>query len=1178
MKKYFTNHSLYWEAIKGGIRIFMKLSLVQLTIGVIFSGLAIAHDNHAQEVLSREVSLTLKEVTIKEVLHELELATKVKFVYSRNYLRLDDKVTVEAEKRKLGEILDELFAIRKIDYRVQEGNDYIVLKESKSLVTTSSQPQDQTIFFAATQQSIVVTGTVKDEKGDAVPGVNVVEKGTTNGASTDATGKYIVSVSGENSVLVFSFIGFKTQEVKVGNQTTLDVKLESDLTELDEVVVVGYGVQQRKDIIGAISSVKGDELNKIPVAGLDQALQGRAAGVVITQNSGDPGGGVSIRIRGVGTQRNNEPLYVIDGFPVSSDNLSSAGYNGSSATANNGNKDGSSAGQPSNVLSTINPNDIESIEVLKDASAAAIYGSRAANGVVLITTKRGKEGKARLNIDSYYGVSESLNLPKLLNSSQFTELATEYFTATTQPQRIDPAWKTNSVNTNWFNESFQAAPIQNHNISLSAGNQSTKAALSVNYFKQEGIIINSDFDRYSFRANLDQKISQRLKIGNSLTFTRSKSRETSSGDFSPSGLFPQMFSSLPIWPVKNDDGSYYQPSYYGSNIPNTLANPVARLANDKYNLTRSRLLGSLFAEYNILPGLTYKINTGIDYITSSRQNDKPTYPGAALFRKGVYTLEEFRSEEIIWLIENTLNYTKSIGKHNFTVLGGITAQKSSFSNIAASSNSETPIKSLSATVTTNRKLAASIYNEWSLLSYLGRFNYSYADKYLFTATIRRDGSSRFGTNNKWGVFPSFSAGWRVSEEGFLKESSLISDIKLRASWGNLGNQEIGLYDYLATLSPDRAAYTFGEGQSLQPGVFVDNLGNNSLRWETSTQTNFGIDASFLQNRILLTVDYFTKSTKDLLVPVNVPTTSGVYSVTRNAGEVRNKGLEMALTYQGKVSSFTYNVSANGTILENEVISLADPNQALSPGQVAFSGPSVTRIQAGYPLGYFFGYIMDGIFQNDAEVTSHAKQNAKPGDIRFRDINGRDADGKLTGKPDGQINGDDQTNIGSPIPKFTYGFNTTLGYKNFDLSVFFYGVTGNQIYNATRAYTNGGGENNALAEAYNRWTGEGTSNTIPRNAPSANDNYRNSSFYIEDGSYLRLRNLQIGYNLPKSLIGKSGIERFRIYASGQNLFTVTNYSGFDPEVGSFNQSSSYSGYDLGRYPSARTYLIGVNVQF
>ncbi len=1134
-------------------------------------------------------------ISLREALTELETRYKIVLAY-KDHLVSEQVVSDGAWRQQTGfeAAIERLLSPFDLTYKKVGKNTYVLKAGRKGAPAASPFRTDSSLRIGmpgvgslpgtagVAPVAVTLTGRVTGGNAEALPGVNVLLKGTTSGTTTDSDGKYALSLPDDQAdgTLVFSFIGYTTREVAIGNRTTIDVSLVADIKSLSEVVVIGYGTQEKRDVLGAISSVKGEDLRKVPVSGLDQALQGRAAGVVVTQNTGDPGGGVSIRIRGTGTQRNNEPLYVIDGFPVSSDNLSSAGNNGSNPTANNGNNNGSSAGQPSSVLSTINPNDIESIEVLKDASAAAIYGSRAANGVVLITTKRGKEGKASVNFDAYYGLSQATRFPRMMNAAQFTEVVTEFFTNTNQLNRIDPAWSNPEHNTNWVKEAFRVAPIQNYNLSVSGGNASTRAAVSANYFRQDGIIRFSDFERFSFRANIDQQVGKKLKLGNSFTLSRTSARETSAGDFSTSGFFRQLMSAWPTWPVRDPDGSYNQPTYYGAGTPSTLANPIARIDNDRYALARTRMLGTLFGEYQLLPGLTYKLNLGIDYIGSNRQNDKPTYPGASPSRQGVYTLEEFRSDETVWLIENTLTYAKTFGRHNLNVLAGTTAQQSNSNSIAGTANSATPIRSVSATVESQRNLAAGVYNQWSLLSYLGRLNYAFADKYLVSATIRRDGSSRFGTNNKWGVFPSFSVGWRVSEEGFLRNLAVVSDLKLRASRGTLGNQEIGLYDYLGTLTNDRAAYTFGTGQTLQPGLYINNLGNANLQWEKSTQTNLGLDASLFNNRLDLTLDYFLKSTTGLLIPVNVPITSGVGSITRNAGEVQNRGLEAAVTYRNGAGNFHYALSANGSLIRNEVIALADEDQVLAPGQVAFSGPSLTRIEAGYPIGYFYGFIMDGIFQNQAQVDAHAKQNAGPGDVIFRDINGRDADGELTGQPDGQINDDDQTLIGNPIPKFTYGFNANLDYKGVDLSLFFYGVQGNDIFNATKYFNNVNSWdiNNGFIQSYERWRGEGTSNVQPRNAPNDNNNYRNSTYFIEKGSYLRLRNVQLGYTFPKALSTKVGMERLRVYVSAQNLFTITNYSGFDPEVGSFNQSAQFSGYDLGRYPTAQTYLLGVNVQF
>jgi len=832
-------------------------------------------------------------------------------------------------------------------------------------------------------------------------------------------------------------------------------------------------------------------------------------------------------------------------------------------------------------LAMLNPKDIESIEVLKDASAASIYGARAANGVVLITTKRGKSGQATVNLSVDMGLQEAWRQPEFLNAAEFAELANEaYINAGETP---NPEWANPGSlgeGTNWVDELFRTGLQQDYNLGIQGGNEKMQASINFNYFNQEGILIESGFDRYSFRSNLDFQLNDKIKFGTSSTLSFAEQQTFRSGNFA-NGLFNIGLSMLPTIPV---DGFVNGPSLYYST---GLDNPVIR-ANELENfLTTIRSLNTAFMSYEILPGLTYRLNVGADLILTKSDRFDPLYdrglannPDADLFQR--------RTQSIDWLVENTLNYNKSFGDHNVDVLVGQTAQNYEFLTLDASATEflTNDIRAISLNANPERRGAGGGGTRWSLASYIGRFRYNFKDKYLFSASVRVDGSSRFGANNRFGTFPSLSAGWRVSEEDFF-QVSWIDDLKFRASYGVLGGDRIGDFARLTRFSAN-TEYTLGGGaQGPVTGVSLAALGNPNLRWEESTQVDFGIDAAFFDGRVTFVADYFVKDTDGLLVPAPPPTSAGVPNAPLvNAGLVRNRGLEVALGYRKANGDFTYDISANFATLDNEVISIGS-GQPINGGTGGASDRfDITRIEPGFPVGYFFGFQTDGIYQTADELNGvNDFRNPQPGDLRFVDTNGRDDNGNLTGQPDGQIDNDDRTIIGNPIPDLTYGLNVSMGYKNFDFTMFWQGVAGRDVFNVFKQqtwqipYFNGAGVTNSVREVLNRWTGPGTSNEIPRIDYNDVNNYPFASeFYVEDGSFVRLRNLQIGYTLPQELTSKLGVQRARFYVGGQNLITITDYSGFDPEIGDQDQSAQQSGVDNGVYPLPRIYRAGLNFTF
>nr|WKN39014.1 TonB-dependent receptor [Tunicatimonas sp. TK19036] len=1118
--------------------------------------------------------------SLKSVLSEIESQYDVFFSYDIN--TVEDKVVKAPSSDSwsdlsIDQLLTSFLKPFQLRYKKIEDGYYIIFSEKKELKrinseklqsTTNNRSFSQPIASLASQGideqadlNKTITGKVTDENSDPMPGVNILVKNSTIGTVTDVGGNYRLNAPDTTTTLVFSSIGYATEEVMLGGRTVIDLQMSPDIKALSEVVVVGYGTQEKRDVTGAIASVNSEDIQKIPVTSFDQALQGQVPGVSITQNSGAPGGNVSVRIRGIGTPgSSNEPLYVIDGFPIMNDNLGTSFYN-----------------QSNNPLAALNPNDIESIEVLKDASASAIYGSRAANGVVIITTKRGTAGQMKVNFDAYYGLQQATNLPEMLNPMEFATLANEAIINEDFPFPLNPEWSDpaslGTEGTDWLGALFRTAPMQSYNLGVSGGNQLIQGAVSLNYFNQDGIVLGSGFDRFSVRANVDLNVSERFKLGNSLTVSRTITEGVPTND-ATHGLITQALARLPTLPIYNDDGSfagtYGSPTYYSN-----LDNPIARAHEIENTINKSRVLGTVFAEYTILPGLNWKTNVGADMSFANGSNYLP-----AVLDRGLYTLQQtaelsvYSHEGLDWVIENTLTYDKSFGSHSLTGLVGYTSQKFDRNYLSSSGNTfvNETIRGLDGSLVDNRTTGGHIV-ESTLVSYLGRINYSYDDTYLFTASIRRDGSSTFGPDNKWGVFPSFSAGVRLSELGFMQSVSFLDDLKLRGSWGQIGNQSgLSPGSYNTSLSNSNVGHVFGQEPGVgSPGVALQQIGNPALRWETTTQTDFGIDASFFEGKMLLTADYYIKDTEDLLINVPVPATVGSpRSPAVNAGEVRNEGLELALTYRKYSGSFNYSLSGNISFYNNEVLGLGPDGEQIIYGD--YKNRTYSKTAKGLPIGSMYGFVMDGIFQNEAEVEAHADQpNAEPGFFRFRDLNDDDV-----------INDEDRTIIGNPFPDFTYGLTGNFSYKSFDLNLFIQGVQGNDVYNRIKSELYDiQGFNNAKQDLMNRWHGEGTSNTIPKLSLAGNNNPNFSpthSWYVEDGSFVRLRNVQLGYTLPQTVAENAGLSSARVYIGAQNLFTLTKYSGIDPEVGDLNQNVLKSGYDDGNYPQARVFRLGVSLGF
>ena len=971
------------------------------------------------------------------------------------------------------------------------------------------------------QNQRTVSGVVVDEKGEGVVGASILIKGTHEGTVTDFNGNFALLVN-EYSVISISFIGFASQDVVVGNKSFLNIVLLEEADILDEVVVVGYGVMRKKDLTGSLSSIGTKMIQDKPVTNIGEALQGLATGVQIT-NSGAPGSNVSIRIRGLGSINNSDPLLVIDGVPTDI------------------------------PLNAINQNDVETIDILKDASATAIYGSRGANGVVLITTKRGKSGDGVISFSANVGIQNATSVPSMLNASQFASLHNEMMANNNERQRPDFAdplsW---GKGEDWIDALLRTGKMQNYSLSYSGATDKSNFYVSGGVFDQEGIVINTSYKRYTFQFNNESRVRSWIKFGNNLTLSHDVKKN---GSYDVLGTM----GSLPTQMIYNEDGSFSGPGaeskFYGD-----LRNPIGTAKLENSTTKGYNALGSIFTEISLLKNLVYKSTGGIDFKFWDNVNFSPKYDWTPIPVPNSYRGES-SNKSLTYLWDNTLTFMETFKeKHNLNVMLGSSAQNNIYNYMSASvkeflSDDFSQLNNglLDPTVGGSK-------NEWALLSFFGRVNYSYDDRYLLTATVRHDGTSRITSSNRWGTFPSFSAAWRLSEESFFEKNDIVSDIKLRAGYGVTGNQAV-LDNYAAVTRLKTSQYVFNGSpvSTLYPLV----MPNPNIKWETVKQGNIGFDATMFNQRINLTVDAYIKNTTDMLVGMVVPITTGysdIYTPMINAGEVENKGWEISINSQNIKGEFEWTSDINISYNKNKVVKLNN-------GTPIYYGYQ-SHIE-GRPVGSFYGWVNNGLFQNWDEVNNYAYQyqgsdaanGTAPGDMKFLDINN-----------DGVVNDYDRTYIGNPTPSWGFSLNNSFSYRNFDLQIYMQGVAGNDIYNANRVTLEGMYTvRNQTTKVLDRWTGEGTSNSIPRAIYSdPNKNTRNSDRFIEDGSYLRLKNVTLGYTLPGRLARKAYLSNLRVYMSAQNLYTLTKYSGFDPEV--------QGGVDSSNYPLTSTISFGVDIKF
>ena len=999
------------------------------------------------------------------------------------------------------------------------------------------------------QQQIVIGKIIDSETWEPMAGVNIVVKGSTVGTISDLDGNFTLSVNDANAVLVFSFIGYVTQEIPYGGKTNINVSLVNEMTGLEEVVVVGYGTQRKSDLTGAITSVKFDKIEGLAYANVNHALQGKVAGAEFILASGEPGSQTAIRIRGQGTFSASGPLYIVDGIPMES-----------------------------TAVNSINHNDIESINILKDASASAIYGSRAANGVILITTKKGVVGKPVFSFNSFYGlqtVYKSRYIP-MCNSQELAACINDGDDRAgfaRQPAFNDP--EVLKTDTNWQEEAFPVAPIQDYTMNVSGGSENAKFSISGGYFDQAGSMVFSHFTRYSARVNSEFKIGKRLIIGETLNLSRTKGLNLGYGTNLDLAYLLGCSPTMKLYKPENI-GGYGGPNAAETGV-NNRSNVIGQRDLQRTYTWSNNIIGSAYAEYEILPSLKYKLNTGL----RNGLNTSHRYLGIFDMdnrANWVRNLSTGKSDWYEYLIENTLTYDKRIKDFMHLILLGGYTQQNFISNSISGTKREFPADELQVIdAGTGTSTLRGNEAEWALRSFLGRANVTLLGKYLFTATIRRDGSSRFGKDNRYGVFPSIAFGWNMHQEAFMQQIRYLNTLKLRGSWGQLGNQELGNYDSQTTVATS-PQYILGLNQSPAAAAAVLTLGNPALKWETTTQTNFGLDLGIFDGSLTFSADYWMKNTTGILLRVPISSATGIDRINgpyQNAAEVKNSGFEFLVGYRKSLGSLFYEINAELSTVNNKVTSLGGVPNVINLVQNVYQFGTYTITEVGKPMSTFYGYVFDGIFQNAEEVEAHAEQaGAAPGDVRYKDLT-----------KDGKITSDDRTYIGDPFPNFTYSISGNIGYKNFDLNIGFQGVAGKQLYNAQRAYLESmTGEFGQMATVKNRWVGEGTSNTIPRAYRAGRNNTLPSTRFVENASYLRLQTLQIGYSLPDQLINRYGLEKFRVYFNGLNLYTFTKYINYNPDIfggeGYNNDSLNplSMGVDMGSVPIPSIFQLGVQLTF
>ncbi|MEI6866497.1 TonB-dependent receptor [Flavicella sp.] len=1101
------------------IVVLLMLSIVQLY----------ATDTYSQDV---KISIKLEHVSIKKAIEKIENLTDYSFIYNQVVVDNKNKVSISVVDKPVKIILEEI---------LKNTNLSFIMVDSQIIISSKKQ------LTMVINPSLSISGTVLDNEGITIPGVTIVEVGTSNGTVTDFDGNYNINITNNSSVLEFSFIGFITKRVIIGSQININIVLQEDNEILDEVIVVGYSTIKKEDLSGSVAVLSAEDLNSTPVSGVDQALQGRMAGVNVMNSGGQPGNDVEIQVRGVGSFGSSKPLYIVDGFAMDD-------------------------------ISTINPGDIESISVLKDAASASIYGSRAANGVVIIKTKTGtNKDSFDINFDSYFGVSTLSKKRNLLNAQQRNQVFTQ--AAINDGEIPNPYWDTEYpqvTRTDWQDEIFRAASMYKADFTLRRSVNNSNYSFALGYFNQDGILIETNYNRHNFRLNSNHKINDKITVGQNLTI--SKDTKTGRGENS-AGRYA-LWSSLAMHP----DISVYDESGNFSGVPvdengnaridlyGEIRNPVGEAKRNKLAVDRFNAIGNVFVEIELFKGLKFKTDIGGTYSGEEEFMYFPVIPEPGS-PSDVDEIQNRTYTDLRWQWSNVLTYNLEVGKNRIDMILGQQSERFSqeYTYIKAT---DLAFTNDNGGVINSAQTIGDIgggVEEWSMLSYFGRVNYAYNDRYLFQFTLRADASSIFYLNESWGYFPSVSAAWRVSEENFFEPiKDIISNLKVRGSFGELGNSQIGQnYPMYAQM---------GSGWGIDNGdvtkyFYESTVPNYDLTWERVRQTDIGLDMSLFKGKIDLTADYYNKITDDLLIPVELPAISGSSEYQyQNVGKMRNTGFELALTYKEIKGDFRYSVTGNLSVLQNEVLSLSNNDQAL------FGSANYCRTSVGAAMSQFFGYNVSGIIQNDDEANLYNEKygtNAVAGDFMFEDVNG-----------DNVINDQDKIDLGNALPDFTYGLNINLGYKGFDLNIFLQGTGGVKSVNATNEFLMfASSPNNKSTDILDAWTVNNTQTDVPRlSLEDSNNNARFSSYFVEDADYLRLRNVTFGYTFSDKAIESIGFSKLRLYIQGQNLLTFTKYSGWDPEIGSTfsKNSSSYNslslGVDRGQYPMAKSFLFGINVGF
>lgn len=1098
-------------------------------------------------VYTQEVKVTLdfEQITLRGLLDEIEKKTNYRFLYEDDLLDLDRTMIIDYRNEPVDDVINDLVEANSLEYVVIDDN-LIVFKKIKS------------------KQQVEIRGKITNANGEPLPGVNVVEKGTINGAVSDLDGNYSISVGSTASTLVFSFVGFLTEEIDVGSNSVINLTMIEDIKALDEVVVIGYGSVKKSDLTGSVASVSAEELQRSPMPSLDQGLRGRVSGVQVTRGSSAPGGGISIRIRGGNSiNSGNEPLYVIDGFPIYSDN---------SASAVPGSGNARKAEQ--NALSSINPNDIESIEILKDASATAIYGARGANGVILVTTKRGKKGTSEINYNAYYGIQKVSRIIPVLNAHDFAAAVFEGLENDGYDlsrggeitSKTPEEWEAEiGEGTNWQKELFVTAPMQNHQISASGGSENIQYLVSGNYFDQDGIITNTGFKRYSLRTNIDAQINNKLTVGSYVTFSHTQSEQGLTefeNSFGGNGLVAAALMNSPLVPVYEEDGSYtwYQ-DWRGYGRYNM--NVVADAENTKDLEKRNRLLGTIFANYEFIEGLSLKVSFGADLQGARREIYLSRGTRTGRLNDG-YSSHGYKNINSL-LNENILTFTRTFNDiHQLNAMGGMTLQSSMTTSdeMAATGFINDNLEDNELSAATNFDIPNSSKNKWSIASWLARVNYTLKEKYMLTVSGRADGSSRFGANNKWAFFPSAAVAWRISNEPFLQDLIPQSNVKLRLSYGVTGNAKIPLYQSLSRLK----VTNYNLNGDLTTGFEAANIANPELKWETTEMYDVGIDIGFLANRITFTADYYQKYTDDLLLDATVPYTTGFSTIFRNVGSMKHEGAELGIDADILVSEFKWNTNITWSRNRSKILDIgeSDPFTTESIG----NGQDGAWIQEGAPIGAYRRYLAIGLVRTEdmLDLPNRTNKPATLGNTLYLDTNG-----------DRTVDGEDQMIVSTAQPDFFWSCNNNFSWKGFDLNIYVYGIKGGSIINSAFRRMEGGsarGANLTQRSYDDAWRPDNVDGAFVRMHDGQTNGVSGESRQVFDGSFIRLQNVSLGYNIPSNKVFKNA----RVYVSGQNLHVWTDYYGYDPEVNSAGQDHLLNGVDNGSYPATKSVTFGVNVTF